>query len=167
MKSWKSCGALSRLLPLCWLPLYVGRCLTDTWKTCDVKEEDGFGPQPTDHRPSPGCYFPNNPSRPFPTLLSFFDISVSFPALSNHDAFRGSPESHQHRNLKAILSMMFLHLLLIANTHRYLFAAAEVKARQFSRACLEMMDGKEQAWRCAGVSGTKQPHWAAIIIWSP
>lgn len=29
--------------------------------------------------------------------------------------------------------MMFLHLLLIANTHSHLFAAAEVKARQLSR----------------------------------
>lgn len=32
------------------------------------------------------------------------------------------------------------------------------------RACLEMMDGKEQAWRGTRASGTKQLHWAAIII---
>lgn len=122
-------------VPLCWLPLCVGRCLTDRWKAWDVKEEAdlGLGPQPADQRPSPGWYFPNNASCPFLTLLSFLNVCVSFPAVSNHDAFGGSPESHQHRNIKAILSVMFLHLLHIANTHSHLFAAAEVKARPFSK----------------------------------
>lgn len=74
MKSWKSCGgALSRLCP------YVGcHCVWEgalqthekpvMWR----REVDlGPGPQPTDQRRSPGQYFPNNASCPFPTPLSF------------------------------------------------------------------------------------------------
>lgn len=85
MRSWKSYGgALSRLCPCVGCHcVWEGALQTHEkpvmWRR---RVSLGLGPQPTHQRPSPGQYFPNNASCPFPTPLLLLNVSVSFPALS-------------------------------------------------------------------------------------
>lgn len=139
IKSWKSCGgALSRLCPC------VGcQCVWEGALQTHEKpvEEDvemwrrrvdlGFEPQPADQRPNP--IISSIMHAVLSPLLSQFWMSLFRFRLCQIMRFLRLSWEPSTRNLKAILSMLFSHLLLIANTHAPLFAAAEVKARQFSK----------------------------------
>lgn len=169
IKSWKSCGgALSRLRP------YVGcQCVWEgvlqthgkpvMWRR---RVNLGFGPQPADQRPYP--IISSIMQAVLSPLLSHFWMSLFHFLLCQIRSFLSlSWEPSTQKSQGHPFNDVFTLAVHCKHSGPPVCCIRGQGQAVQQKACLKMMDGKEQAWRCARVSGTKQLHWAAIITWSP